>query len=276
MIVVEIVILVATLIAVGVYISAGFRHSWMLYFVLGVWLAALIFSFFSAWNPTVIMRPITLVLIVPITLFDIIVKGNDPPDEKYFNLSSLGVFITAPVFGFRVLLYRMRPDDVWLAMVIITSLSTWLCNRAPKQSFRLRFTVIGTILFVIWLAALTLYPLIDTGEVTSENLSLSLRINAVFFLFLMFFFMGGYTRLGLVKKDFSHAKIFVVAATLMLFSWSARFPELEEIVKNLPFGDKLPNVASAGLVALGPLTGVLLAVTHSRTAAPNKPDVSDG
>lgn len=260
MVVLEIAILISAILALGYSISSGFKNVWVILTPMLFWVAYMVPSTIGQWERTLIIDPLTTALLAPALLYSFIVAKEDPPDRMYFNLILISGIVLTPIVILQIANHGLIPDHLWAALVLLTSLGTWLCTRVLAANFRFWFSVTGSIFFLLWLCALAIHPMIFMDSLSIETLLRSLQLNARFFTVLVAFYIGGYSRLGLLKDEISHGKIILGYTTLMFLSWQARYPELEPLFRLFPYGDRIPIVASVSLIIYGPLTGVIFGI----------------
>lgn len=237
---------------------SGGRLTWPLYLLSLLYAAAVLLAWFSVWNPSWISRPLTGLLLGPAALFAAIVLNKEDPDKRYFKLCYVPLPLIVVLQAVRAQTIGAHPDDIRAIPMALTAFAAWSCSRRDNHHFANPFLGWGIVLLIVWCSSLAFRTLLRAVALNVDTLLETIKLDAFFFTWLVCFLVAGYTRLGLLREPATHLKVWVIVATLLLFSVVAAFPEFGGIVRVLPFGEKLPNLAGVGLLAVGPGIGIAL------------------
>lgn len=259
MFIIEILFLSLSTFAIAFFLSSGFKSTILLYVGGGLFILFRIVAPFLEYNPSIILRGIVpLMLIIPI-LYDGIVLGKENPEEKYFSYLGFG---TAIIIIFIILSWWRAgnyADILWGILLIILTFFTFVCGKASNKIHKRIFLILGTLVFFLWISGVFLHPVIWGGDFSLINIMISLKGNISFFVFPAMFFLGNYSKMGLLSNQVIHKKVFLYFVSMFAVSIFIRNPELTPFLNMIPIlGDKLPELSSGVTVISIPLVGILI------------------
>ena len=211
-------------------------------------------------NTTVML--ISILLLAAVASYHSLHKSNDP-GKTYLAFCLVSSLVALPIIVITTVRneFQFQPDSLWLGMIIVVSLCVWLLLKSNEQERRAVFLITGILLTAIYIAVLFFHPYMYTRLFKMSFLPISIRLNGVYFVYLMLFTLAGYHRLRLLPGTFNHAKLVVPVVILAILSYSTRFPEFSRFLAASPFTEPIPLLLSSFLMLLTPAMAVYVLLT---------------
>lgn len=246
---------------VGIFLSSGLRITAGFYILMAFFITiTIVMIWMPTWKPSPLsFIPVGIISLTGI-LYDIIILSTEPAYKRYFGALNWVFGVMVCYFFILVPLFRreLHPSLIWSPALLLVVVFGWLCRRARENHEKV-FLITGSLLFCIFMAEFLIHPLSQGAALSINNIVLSLKLNAMFLVPLGLFFFGNYAKLGMLDDQKIHIKIVGVFIGLLIISWVARTPQLESVLDNIPFGDKIPGVSGAAALIYLPAIVVIKA-----------------
>lgn len=254
---IEILFLFFSLFAVALFFASGFKNTVLLYTGTGLLLPFFIITPFFEYYASIIMRVIVPFLLIIPAFYDGLVLSKDKAEEKYFGFLSIGtivIFVLLILSWWRAGNYA---DILWGVLLITLAIFTLVCEKITDKTHKKIFLALGTITFLTWISGIFLHPIMANADFSMANIMLSLKGNIGFFIFPTMFFLGNYSKMGLLHNQDIHKKVFLYFGAMFAISIFIRNPELTPFIDKIPIlGDKLPELSAGVTLISMPLVGL--------------------
>ena len=196
---------------------------------------------------------ISILLLASIAAGDSLKKSENPV-KAYLSFGIASSIFVLPIVVITTVRndFQFQPDSVWLGMIPIVSLCVWLLMKAIEKERRVIFFITGVLLTATFVAVLFFHPYMYMKTFQIRFLPISIRLNGVYFVYLLMFTVAGFHRVGLLPATFNHAKLTVPIVILGILSYGTRLPDVAKLLAASPITVPLPMILAVLLILLTP------------------------
>lgn len=242
------------LVAVAVYFATGRKWIVPVYGMLVAFCGFVYAHLADIYKADKILLLLVLLILAPVIVYDALRRSTDP------GRTYLGFCIASSVFVLPIIVittirneFEFQPDSLWLGLIPVVALSIRLLLKSNEAERRSVFLITGIALILIYIAILFFHPYMYTRILHVKFLPISIRLNGVYFIYLLMFVLTGFHRLGLLPERFNHTKLMMPVVILGILSYGTRLPAVSKTLAASPVTEHIPLILASLVILLIPL-----------------------
>lgn len=220
-----------------------------------------------------LMLLLAVLILAPVIAYDGLRKTTNP-GKTYLAFCIASSAFVLPIIVITTIRndFQFQPDSVWLGLIPVVGLCIWLLLKSNDRERKPIFLVTAISLIVVFVAMMFFHPYMYMRVFRMSFLPISVRLNGVYFIYLLMFVLAGFYRLGLLPDRFNHTKLMVPVIILAILSYGTRLPAVSRFFAASPLTEPVPLVLGSLLILLVPgitLSLMLNAWLRHRRASSN-------
>lgn len=242
-----------TVVAAVIYFATGRKWMVPVYGMLLVFCGLVYADLLNIYKTDSLILLSAILILAPVIVYDALRRSTDP------GRTYLGFCIASSVFVLPIIVittirneFEFQPESLWLGLIPVVALSIRLLLKSNEAERRSVFLITGIALILIYIAILFFHPYMYTRILHVKFLPISIRLNGLYFVYLLLFTLTGFRHLGRLPERFNHTKLMVPVVILSILSYGTRFPVVSKTLAASPATEHIPLVLGSLLILLAP------------------------